>query len=176
MLVLRNCKICKDDLIDDVERQFLAEQISGPEACVILGCTMGEFKRHIETHLKRDIALELSKNAGPLAKRIFDKTNELIDSCDRTLKMIKEVEQEWKDKKKPEWVNAAIKLEQTLSNNIERLSKITGELRESSTVRVENLNIQVNNMTQEMIENLCPMCQRTVAPKLVKLLTPSEDV
>lgn len=173
-MVLRNCEVCKHDDVEFIEREFLSEHITGAEAADALQTTQGKFKKHIESHLKRDIAGALAANAGPLAKRIFDKTNELIGSCDRMLVMISEVEKEWKDKKKPEWVNAAIKLEQTLSGNIEKLSKITGELRESSTIRVETLNMQVNNMTQEIIENMCPACKTKILPTLLKNVISNE--
>jgi len=167
---LRNCTICKHDRIDQVERDFLSELITGKEACTIIDCSMSAFKTHIEKHLKRDIAGSLSANAPLMAKRIFDKTGELISSCDRMLSVIKDVQIEWNDKKKPEWVNAMVKLEIVLSNNIEKLTKIHGELRESSVMRVEQLNIQVNNMTQELIEGMCSACKQKLAPKILRVV------
>jgi len=165
---LRNCDLCKHENIDKVELQFLGEQITGKEAAEILGCSLFQFKNHIEKHLKRDVALELSQNAPALCKRIFDKTNELIESCDRSLEMIGEVRKEWISKKKPEWIAAAVRLEQQLGSNIERLQKIQGEFRESGTLRIENLNMQVNNMTQELIEGMCQNCKHKLAPKLLE--------
>jgi len=165
---LRNCEICKHDKIDQIERQFLSEQITGKEAAEILDVGQSAFKNHIEKHLKKDIAIALSSNAGPLAKRIFNKGNELIESCDRILETIKDVTKEWKDKKRPEWVGALVKLEIVLGNNIEKLTKMHGELRESSVMRVEQLNIQVNNMTQELIEGMCSACKQRLAPKILK--------
>lgn len=170
ILELRNCEICRHDKIEQVELDFLSENISGKEAAGILGCGLSGFKNHIEKHLKRDIAGALSSNALPLAKRIFDKTNELISSCDRVLSVIKDVEKEWQDKKKPEWVSALVKLESVLSGNIERLTKIQGELRESSTMRIETLNIQMNSVTQELVENMCSACKQTLAPRILKLV------
>jgi hypothetical protein len=168
---LRNCDICKHDDIDQIEREFLGEQISGKEAGAKLGCSLYVFKNHIEKHLKRDVALSLSQNAPELSKRIFDKTNEIIESCDRTLEMIAEVRAQWRQNKKPEWIAAAVKLEQHLSTNVERLQKINGEFRESGTLRIENLNMQVNNMTQELIEGMCPNCKKKLAPKLLEQIT-----
>jgi len=167
---LRNCKICKHEKVEQVERDFLNEIITGKEAANILECTLYSFKNHVEKHLKRDIAGVLSVNAAPLAKQIFNKTNELISSCDRILQVLDEVIKEWENKKKPEWVTAFVKLETVLSNNIEKLTKIQGELRESSTMRVEQLNIQVNNMTQELIEGMCPACKQNLAPKILKVV------
>ena len=167
---LRNCEICKHDKIEQVEIDFLNENITGKEAADILGCGQATFKTHIEKHLKRDIAGVLSANALPLAKRIFDKTNELISSCDRVLDVIKDVQKEWEDKKKPEWVTALVKLETVLSSNIEKLTKIHGELRESSVMKIETLNIQMNSVTQELIENMCPACKQTLAPRILKLV------
>jgi len=66
---LRNCTICKHDNIDQVERDFLSELITGKEACTILECSMNSFKTHIEKHLKRDIAGALSANA-PLMENV----------------------------------------------------------------------------------------------------------
>jgi len=171
---LRNCKICKHEKVEEVERQFLSETLTGRESAEILDCTQSAFKNHIEKHLKRDIAGVLSANAGPLAKSIFNKTNEMIRSCDRVLLVLDAVLKEWKDKKKPEWVTAFVKLETVLSNNIERLTKIQGELRESSTMRVEQLNIQVNNMTQELIEGMCSACKQKLAPKILKVVNLDE--
>jgi len=167
---LRNCEICKHDKIEQVELDFLSEKITGKEASEILNCGFASFKTHIEKHLKRDIAGVLSENALPLAKRIFDKTNELISSCDRVLNVIKDVEKEWQDKKKPEWVTALVKLETVLSTNIEKLTKIQGELRESSTMKIETLNIQMNNVTQELVESMCPACKQRIAPRILKLV------
>jgi len=166
---LRNCEICKHDHIDEIERQFLSEQITGKEAARLLDVGQSTFKNHIEKHLKKDIAIALSANAGPLAKRIFNKTNELIESCDRILDTIKDVTEEWKNKKRPEWVGALVKLEIVLGNNIERLTKIQGELRESSVMRIEQLNIQVNNMTQELIEGMCSSCKTRLAPRILEV-------
>ncbi len=166
--LLRNCTICKHEKIDDVEMEFLAEHITSEEAAASLNCTLGQFKRHIEMHLKKDIALHLSANAPILAKRIFDKTNQLIESCDRNLKLISEVRAEWKDHKKSEWITALVKLETLVATNIEKMSKITGELRESSTMKVEQMNIQINNMTEEMISEMCTPCKTKLAPKLLK--------
>jgi hypothetical protein len=168
--MLRNCEICKDEKIDKIELDYLAENITGKEACRILNCSLYVFKNHIERHLKRDIAGALARNAPVLAKQVFDKTNEIIESCDRTLQMIKEVQKEWSDKKKPEWITAAVKLEQHLTTNVERLVKIQGEFKESSNLKVENLNIQVNNMGQELIEGMCPNCKENLAPKILKTL------
>jgi len=167
---LRNCTICKSDKIDKVERDFLSDLITGKEACTILDCSMNSFKTHIEKHLKHDIAGVLSANAPMMAKRIFDKTSELISSCDRMLSVIKEVQIEWSQKKKPEWITALVKLETVLSNNIEKLTKIHGELRESSVMKVEQLNIQVNNMTQELIEGMCSACKQKLAPKILRVV------
>lgn len=171
--ILRNCEICRSDKIEQVELDYLSENITGKEACEILQCSMYQFKNHIEKHLKRDIAGQLSSNAPVLAKKIFDKTNELIESCDRILATIGEVQNEWRNKKKPEWVSAFVKLETVLSGNIEKLQKIQGEFRESSTVRIENLNMQVNNMTQELIEGMCPRCKQELAPKILKIVNPN---
>lgn len=168
MKLLRNCIICKHEDVESVERDFLGENINGFEAAQKLGCTLGQFKRHIDMHLKKDIAVQLSSNAPGLAKQIFDKTQQLIESCDRQLEMIKEVNKEWKDKKKPEWVSAAVKLEQALSTNIGQLSKINGELRESSSMRVEQMNIQMNNMSQELIDGMCMPCKQRLAPIILK--------
>ena len=168
--LLRNCEICKSDHIEEIELDYLNENLTGKEACEMLNCSMYVFKNHIERHLKRDIAGALATNAPALAKRIFDKTNQLIESCDRTLEMIKDVQTEWKNKKKPEWVTAAVKLETVLSGNIERLQKIGGELRETSTLRIETLNMQVNTMSQELIEGMCPKCKERLAPKILKTL------
>jgi len=167
---LRNCEVCKHDKIDKVEQEFLSEMITGKEAAEILGVGQSKFKLHIEHHLKKDIAMALSANAGPLAKRIFDKGNELIGSCDRILETIHDVTEQWKDKKRPEWVTALVKLEIVLGNNIEKLTKMHGELRESSVIRVEQLNIQVNNMTQELVEGMCPACKQRLAPKILELV------
>lgn len=172
MKILRNCDLCKSEQIEEIELEYLSENITGKEACELLDCSMYQFKNHIEKHLKRDIAGQLSSNAPVLAKRIFDKTNELIESCDRILKTIDEVQLEWRNKKKPEWVSAFVKLETALSGNIEKLQKIQGEFRESSTVRIENLNMQVNNMTQELIEGMCPKCKQELAPKILKIVKP----
>ncbi len=166
--VLRNCEICKHEEVDLIEREFFAEHISGAEAARRLNTTLAKFKSHIERHVARDVSGVISENAPMLAKQIFDKTNQLIESCDRTLELIKEATQEWKDKKKPEWISALVKLETVLSGNVEKLGKINGELRESSTMRVEQLNIQVNNMTQELIEGMCPACKTKLAPKILK--------
>ncbi len=168
---LRNCEVCKHDNIDEVERQFLSERITGKEAARLLDVGQSSFKNHIEKHLKSDIAISLSSNAAPLAKRIFNKTNELIESCDRVLDVIQDVTKEWKDKKRPEWVGALVKLEIVLGNNIEKLTKIQGELRESSVMRVEQLNIQVVNMTQELIEGMCSACKQRLAPKLLEVVS-----
>jgi len=167
---LRNCTICKHDKIDQVERDFLNDLITGKESCIILECSMNSFKTHIEKHLKHDIAGSLSANAPMMAKRIFDKTNELIASCDRMLAAIGDVQVEWSSKKKPEWITALVKLETVLSNNIEKLTKIHGELRESSVMKVEQLNIQVNNMTQELIEGMCSACKQKLAPKILRVV------
>ena len=168
--LLRNCVLCKHEDIEKIEIDFLNENITGKDACEQLKCSMYVFKNHIERHLKRDIAGELSNNAPVLAKQIFDKVNEVIASCDRSLEMIAEVNKEWKEKKKPEWITAAVKLEQHLTMNVERLMKIQGEFKESSNLKVETLNIQVNNMTQELIEGMCPQCKMNLAPKLLKTL------
>jgi len=37
-------------------------------------------------------------------------------------------------------------------------------------MRVEQLNIQVNNMTQELIEGMCPACKQNLAPKILKVV------
>jgi hypothetical protein len=165
---LRNCEICKHENIEEIELAFLNENISGEEAARRLGCGRSKFKTHIEHHLKKDIAGHLSANAPALAKRIFDKTNQLIDSCDRQLELIQEVTEQWKDKKKPEWITALVKIETVLGTNIEKLSKINGELRESSSMKVEQMNIQVNNMTQELIEGMCSNCKTKLAPVILK--------
>lgn len=166
--VLRNCEICKHEDVEIVEQEFLADNISGPEAARRLNTTLAKFKSHIERHVARDVSGVLSENAPMLAKQIFDKTNQLIESCDRQLELIQDVTKEWKDKKKPEWISALVKLETVLTGNIEKLSKINGELRESSTMKIEQLNIQVNNMTQELIEGMCPACKMKLAPKILK--------
>jgi hypothetical protein len=166
--LLRNCVVCKHEDVEQVELDFLGENINGEEAAAKLDCTLSQFKRHIDMHLKKDIALHLSSNAPALAKMIFNKTNQLIESCDRQLKLISEVNKEWKDKKKPEWITAIVKLETVLSSNIEKLSKINGELKESSSMKVEQMNIQVNNMTQEIIEGMCPQCKVKLAPVILK--------
>ncbi len=168
--VLRNCEICKSDNIEEIEIDYLNETLSGKECCEMLECSMYVFKNHIERHLKRDIAGALSRNAPVLAKQVFDKTNEVLASCDRTLDLIKEVKKEWNDKKKPEWISALVKLEQHLTLNIERLMKIQGEFKESSNLKIETLNIQVNTMSQELIEGMCPKCKKNLAPKLLKTL------
>lgn len=168
MKLLRNCAICKHEDVEQVELDFLEENINGEEAAAKLNCTLTQFKRHIEMHLKKDIAAHLSTNAPVLAKRIFDKTNQLISSCDRQLELISEVTGEWKDKKKPEWITALVKLETVLTSNIEKLSKINGELKESSSMKVEQMNIQVNNMTQELIEGMCNNCKTKLAPVILK--------
>lgn len=165
---LRNCELCKHEDIEEVELAFLNENISGEEAARRLKTTRAKFKTHIERHLKKDIAGSLSANAPTLAKQIFDKTNQLIESCDRQLELITDVTKEWKDKKKPEWITALVKLETVLTGNIEKLSKINGELKESSSMKVEQMNIQVNNMTQELIEGMCPACKVKLAPKILK--------
>jgi len=167
---LRNCGICKHERVAEVERDFLSEKITPREATELLGCTFNGLKTHIEKHLKHDIAGSLSENAPILAKQIFDKGNEIIESCDRTLSLIKSVTKEYENKKKPEWVSAIVKLETLLSNNIANLTKMHGELRESSTIKVEQLNIQVNNMTQELIENMCLACKTKLAPKILKIV------
>jgi len=171
---LRNCAICKHEDIDDIEHDYLNENITGKEACDKLQCSYTSFKTHIEKHLKKDIAGVLANNAPILARRIFDKTNELIGSCDRTLAMIKDVQSEWQTKKKPEWVSNFVKLETVLANNIEKLTKIQGELRESSVMKVEQLNIQVNNMTQELIDGMCQACKQHLAPKVLKVVNLSD--
>ena len=166
--LLRNCAICKHENIEDVELDFLNENIDGEEAAKKLDCSLGQFKRHIEMHLKKDIAGQVSVNANLLAKRIFDKTNQLIASCDRQLDLITEVNKEWRDKRKPEWVTALVKLEGVLNKNIEALSKINGEMKESSTMRVDQMNIQINTMTQELIAGLCTSCKTKLAPVILK--------
>lgn len=168
--LLRNCVICKHDEIDNIELNYLSENITGREACEILDCSMYVFKNHIDRHLKKDIAGVLSTNAPVLAKQVFDKTNEVIASCDRTLTLIDEVTKEWKSQKKPEWIAALVKLEQHLTTNVERLMKIQGEFKESSNLKVETLNIQVNNMGQELIEGMCPKCKQDLAPKILKTM------
>lgn len=165
---LRNCELCRHEDIEKVELAFLHEEISGEEAARRLNCGIQKFKTHIDNHLKSDIALALSSNAPVLAKQIFNKTNQLIESCDRQLDLIGEVTKEWKDKKKPEWITALVKLESVLTSNIDKLSKINGELRESSTMKVEQMNIQVNNMTQELIEGMCHACKTKLAPVILK--------
>lgn len=167
---LRNCEICKHENIDQIERDYLTDKITSREACTLLNCRFNTFKTHIEKHLKKDVAGILSINAPILAKQVFDKASELIESCDRVLSMIDEVQEEWKAKKKPEWVSAIVKLETVLSGNIERLTKIQGEFRESSVMKVEQLNIQVNNMTQELIEGMCSPCKERLAPKMLKIV------
>jgi len=168
--VLRNCAICNHEKIDQIELDYLAENITGKEACETLECSAYVFKNHIERHLKRDIAGALAKNAPVLAKQVFDKTNEVIASCDRTLEMIEEVRQQWTQNRKPEWIAAAVKLEQHLSTNVERLMKLQGEFKESSNLKVENLNIQVNHMSQELIGGMCPKCKQNLAPKILATL------
>jgi len=165
---LRNCVLCKHENIAEVELAFLHEEISGQEACRRLNCGASTFKNHIEKHLKKDIAGVLSENAPSLAKHIFNKTNQLIESCDRQLDLIEDVTKEWKDKRKPEWITALVKLEQNLRSNIDQLTKINGELRESSSMKVEQMNIQINNMTQELIEGMCPTCKARLAPVILK--------
>ena len=166
--LLRNCAICKHENIEEVELDFLNENIDGEDAAKKLNCSLGQFKRHIEMHLKKDIAGQVSVNAPMLAKRIFDKTNQLIASCDRQLSLIGEVNKEWRDKRKPEWVTALVKLEGVLTKNIEALSKINGEMREASTMRVDQMNIQINNMTQEIIAGMCEPCKLKLAPVILK--------
>lgn len=168
LLVLRNCDCCKHEDIEKVELEYLGEAITGYEACKQLGVGFNAFKTHIEKHLKKDISALVSANAPALAKRIFDKGDQLLESCDRTLQMIKDVQREWQGSKKPEWITAAVKLESVVASNIEKLGKMQGEFKESGAVRIEQMNIQVNNMTQELIEGLCPSCKTNLAPKLLK--------
>lgn len=167
---LRNCDVCKHEKCEEIELEYLGENITGEEACKTLKVSFAKFKTHIEKHLKKDISAIVSANAPALAKRIFDKTDQLIESCDRQLEMLAEVNQEWKSKRKPEWITAAAKLEQILTGNIEKLSKMQGEFKENGAVRIEQMNIQVNNMTQDLIEGMCPACKAKLAPKLLNTL------
>lgn len=167
---LRNCEICKHERISEVERDYLAENITDREAITILGCKFNSFKTHLEKHLKSDVAGSLAENAPLMAKQVFDKGAEILESCDRTLDMITEVRKEWDNKKKPEWVSALVKLETLLANNVTSLTKLHGEFRESSVIKVEKINIQVNNMTQELMENMCVACKTKLAPKILKIV------
>ena len=170
LLELRNCDVCKHERCDEVELDYLGENITGEEACSRLQVPYSRFKTHIEKHLKKDISALVSANAPALAKRIFEKGDQLLESCDRSLEMIKEVRAQWNQSKKPEWITAAVKLEQQVANNIEKLGKMQGEFKESGAVRIEQMNIQVNNMTQELIEGMCPACKAKLAPKLLNTL------
>jgi len=170
--MLRNCEICNHPDIETIHKEFFNKQITGVEAADQLEVTLSKFRNHINFHVKNDITAYTSDTAIELSKMFIDKVGELMDSLDRNKDQIESVLGELKnvgvDK---DLLNVYVKLETLLGQQIERLAKLQGEMKDANMIKIQQMVFQLNKIQAVVLENVS---DPEVKMKIVKVLEKEE--
>jgi len=170
---LRNCRICNHEMAPDLIRQMLEKKIASTEVCAILQCTGSNLRKHIQWHMASDVAAFIAPGSEELALLMVDRQGELVDSMERTKKLIEQFSTQMSDEGKLDAndLRAYASLEKLLGDNIQLMAKLTGDLTSGAMIQVNNYKIQIGKLTEGLVGILCEKCQEPV----LKLITSIEN-
>jgi len=172
---ISGCELCLYDDVEQYERDYIHKRKTVTEIVEDLNaqgveCNRYRFYNHIKHHLKPEIAIMFSGNADMLSKEIIDKVGELIEAIDRMKGKIQSLEHSINADADPSMIKAYTGLESEFRRLIETLAKISGDMKQSQTVNVANLNVEYNAVVDQVMQDACPVCKAKFAKTLEPLI------
>ena len=174
------CSLCLYEDIEKYEHDYINKRATVAEIVDELkaekvDCNRYKFYNHIRNHLKPEVAMILSKNSDLLANELVDKVGEIIMMFDQVKVKIEELDKGISADSQPAMIKAYTGLVSEGRRLVEALASIQGELKGSTRIHINNLNVEYDAMREQVLQDVCQNCRvklaKTLAPLIFKAKT-----
>lgn len=175
----RTCELCVFDGIEKYEKEYLD---GTKQKQVIIkelsneGLDVNNYRwySHIREHVQ-PIATQTAIELAPdLAQNIIDTVGEVAGVIDRLKKKAEQMADNMTEENDPTMIKAWVSLEVALGQAVERLARVTGDLKGVTNVKQQNIKVEFNNFAGQVLQDACPTCKAKFAETLTPLLNKLE--
>lgn len=167
----RSCELCLYEEIATYERAYINKEKHVQDIIQELkfnGLDVTNYKwyKHIRAHVRPEVGIILAENAPVLANEAVDKIGECIEAIGKVKEQIEKVEVSLNSDADPSLIRAYTALHAEARHWLEILAKLQGEFKDVAAIKVNNLNIEYNNVVGTIMQEACPVCKAKFAEKL----------
>ncbi len=164
------CTICRDPKTPALEIAFSDHTIATKDICEELEIKPNQWYKHINYHLKPQVLDALATNREVLAAKMVDQVNEGMEQLDRLLKNVKRAEHMLGTAPDPTMIKAYATLEGEYRKTLEFLAKLSGDFKDQSIIKANNVTVEYNTVIGTVLEEACPNCKLKFAKSLPNIL------
>ena len=175
----RPCELCVYQDIDKYERAYLDNTMTKRQIFAELTKEFPDLNNyqwynHMRNHVKPLVLAHANELAPELASDLVDMVGEMAGVIHRIKDKVEAYGEDIAPDTDPAKVKAWIAMESELGRMIERLGRISGDLKGVTKVQNQNITVNFNNMVEQIMQDVCPNCKVKLAKTLD--LTKSNEV
>ena len=163
----KQCKVCLHKDSDTILKMVSDGIISNSDAADRLGIRLQLWYNHLKFCVRSAMETALAPNVDDLSKKVVDNVFELIGAIDRTKSLTEKLHMVLANtdpnEMDPKQLQSYATLEKQLGHTIELYSKITGDLKNSAVINVQNTKIEFNDFRSKVLGVVCMKCRKKLA-------------
>jgi hypothetical protein len=171
------CEICVYDGKEDLEKSFFKkekkmQQIVAELQANDVDATPYKWYKHMREHVLPVIMPTAVDIAPELATDIVDMVGDIAGIVDRLKRKAEQMDMD--DVTDNDTIKTWISLNVALGQAVERIGRVTGDLKGVTNVKQQNVKYEFNNFAGQLLQDLCPVCKAKVAVSIEPLIKKTE--
>lgn len=176
-IIQTKCELClRDEDISRWELGYLDRTYTAAQCIEELDCKPYTWRMHINTHVKPQVAIELSQRSE-LTDHIVDKIGEVMQGLEDLKDVMKVMKSGLLTNPDPAMLKTYISSLAELRHYTETLQKLQNEFKDTGKINIQNMNIEYKTMVGRVMQDACPVCKQKFAVSLKDVITkvPNDD-
>lgn len=174
----RGCELCVFDGIKEYETAYLDGKMQKQmiiKELIGKGLDVNNYRwyNHIRSHVQPIVTQTAIEIAPALAQDMVDMVGDVAGIIDRLKGKAESMANDTKNSTDPNTIKAWVALEVALGQAVERMHRVSGDLKGVTNVKQQNITIEFNNFAGQVMQDACPTCKakfaETLRPFLKKL-------
>ncbi len=171
----RSCELCVFDGIEEYERAYLDGKMQKQmviKELIEKGLDVNNYRwyNHIRSHVQPAVIQTAIELAPALAQDMVDMVGDVAGIIDRLKTKAESMAKDTQNSNDPHTIKAWVALEVALGQAVERMHRVSGDLKGVTNVKQQNIKIEFNNFAGQVMQDACPTCKAKFAETLQPFL------
>jgi len=170
-----NCELCLIDNIEDYEKQYFEGTKQRQEIIKELQTSSYKWTNHVREHVQLPVTAKVTDLAPQLVQEYVDLVHESAGIIDRIREKVEEFSPKIHPDADPHLIKSYIQMESELGRMLERIGRISGDIKGMTKIQNQNVTIEYNNVIEHVLQNTCPKCKINLSKSIPDVIKVADD-
>lgn len=170
------CEVCVFDGRGELEKSFMNKEKNAQQIVYELlkehdiEMSVYRWYKHMKEHVYPAILPAAVDNMPELIGNVKTMVDDVAGIIDRLKTKSEKLSDKVDADSDPNLIRTYVAMEVALGQAIERLGRVTGDLKGVTNVKQQNVKYEFNNFAGQLLQDLCPVCKAKAAETIEPLI------